>query len=96
MCSDLSPAALLQRIENCLGQVGNGQNGVGVVAGALDNYVIVGNDTRGNNASGVADRGRGVNKQLSGNLPVSSNSVQGLGGRTFTNLPSSDDGTMIL
>lgn len=66
--------------------------GINVVSGASDNYVITGNDLRGNiNAAGITDNGSGANKQIWGNLPASpTNRILGevgIGGAPISGLP---------
>lgn len=63
------------QIQNC--RIGASQgltanaNGIVIAAGSSDNYVIAGNDLRGNTSAALSDGGTGTSKRILGNLPAS-------------------------
>lgn len=67
-------ASKFQVIGNRIGPVdawlANG-TAINVVAGASDDYVIIGNNLKNNTTAALVDAGTGVNKRISGNLGVS-------------------------
>jgi hypothetical protein len=75
------------RIGNALGFGVTQKYGVEIVAGASDNYRIIGNDLTGNVTGPLLDGGSGTEKIISGNIPVATTLVLGfdhgdLGGLT--------------
>ena len=72
-----------QLIDNRCGPfAGFGANDIGIAIqpGASDNYIIAGNDCRGNSGAGLSDGGSGSNKQVYGNLPFTDAESFNIGG----------------
>lgn len=59
------------RLGSGFGVAGNTSQGIAIIAGASNNYVIKGNDVRGNTIAGISDLGTGTAKYVSENLGYS-------------------------
>ncbi len=59
------------------GRADSQNTGLKIIAGTSNNYQIIGNDFRGNLTAQFTDSGTGTTKQIFGNIPAGTNTIEG-------------------